>query len=43
MSVIVRDEDDRLFVYTKGADSVILPRLSEVIKNLLYWFLELKK
>jgi magnesium-transporting ATPase (P-type) len=38
MSVIVRDEYDRLFVYTKGADSVIVTRLSEVIKNIILIF-----
>ena len=29
MSVIVRTPDDRIMCMTKGADSIILPRLKE--------------
>lgn len=37
MSVIVRDENENLFMFSKGADSAILPRLkhdSQEIKSL---------
>lgn len=28
MSVIVKDEDDRYFVFTKGADSILNPKIT---------------
>jgi magnesium-transporting ATPase (P-type) len=29
MSVIVRDSEDRYFLFTKGADSVLLPKITQ--------------
>ena len=44
MSIVVKDSNNQLLIYTKGADSIIMSRLDSKLKlNKNFFLLEMKK